>query len=255
MKFMLHATAIVAMGVLLFSSSCKKDESTGNPVPKDSIVVPKTLIDFSDLSLNTDSFWSGSDNSGGFTSGNAKFKNTYAITDYGVSWSGFAYSNKHNLTTAGTGNQYSAFVSETASNIFALAYFYDSANIVFTKPMTDVSLKVTNNTYAALSMKNSDQFGKKFGGASGNDKDSLVIIITGYKAGISKGKTQVFLADFTSSDNSKDYILDFWKKVDLSSFGAVDIISFKLVSSDNSNGFMNTPSYFCLDDIEGKITE
>ena len=59
-----------------------------------------TPVDFQDLSLPAaNSYWNGSDNSGGFTSRGAYFNNSYD-QDYG-SWDGWSYSNVVNTTTPG----------------------------------------------------------------------------------------------------------------------------------------------------------
>ena len=59
-----------------------------------------------------------------------------------------------------------------------------------------------------------------------------------------------YLADFRSSDNSKDYILNNWTLVDVSELKAGNKLRFSMSSSDNSFGFMNTPGYFCMDDLK-----
>src|SRR5690554_4768429 len=68
----------------------------------------QTTVDFEDLSLPAavDTFYNGSDEAGGFTSGGVTFGNAYN-TEWG-SWSGFSYSNITDNTTAGFANQYSA---------------------------------------------------------------------------------------------------------------------------------------------------
>ena len=72
-------------------------------------------IDFEELSFNgtgtgtgtTGSYWDGSDNSGGFTSQNVRFNNSYNSSWY--SWSGWAYSDVCDDTTGDYTNQYAAF--------------------------------------------------------------------------------------------------------------------------------------------------
>ncbi len=88
------------------------------------------LADFDDLSLAADSHWSGTyivDETGGnydtayFNSGDAAFEN-HSDGDW-VSWSGFAYSNETDTTTAGFANQYSTYAgyAQSGSN-FAVGY-------------------------------------------------------------------------------------------------------------------------------------
>lgn len=115
-----------------------------------------------------------------------------------------------------------------------------------------MSFYVTNSTYAYNSMKNGDNFAKKFGGASGNDADSFVLNIQFFVDTNLVANKKVVLADYRFSDNSKDYILDSWQIVDLPTYfptGFVDSISFELQSSDNGQFGMNTPGFFCVDRI------
>ena len=60
---------------------------------------------------------------------------------------------------------------------------------------------------------------------------------------------EIFLADFRFQEDSLDYILDRWTEFDLSSLGPVDSLQISLSSSDNGGFGMNTPAYFCIDDI------
>jgi Domain of unknown function (DUF4465)/Secretion system C-terminal sorting domain len=113
-----------------------------------------------------------------------------------------------------------------------------------------LSFYVTNSTYAYNSMKNGDNFAKKFGGASGNDADSFVLNIKFFVDTQWVANKKVVLADYRFSDNSKDYILDSWQIVNPPTYfpeGFVDSISFELESSDNGQFGMNTPGFFCVD--------
>ena len=227
MKKKLKPIAILFFGITIFSASCKKDSNS-----------PNAVINFDNLPLAADTFWNGSDNTGGFHCGNAFFSNDYNVEYH--SWSGFAYSNKHDETTKGFVNQYSVYaLNDPGTNKFVIAYLFDSLNMVFTKPMTDCSLKVTNDTYTALSMRDGDEISKKF--ITG---DWYKLSITCYdNNGLKTGTVEVNLAENTS-------IVNTWSKIDLSMFGTIKTISFRLSSTDNGDYGMNTPSYFCLDDIE-----
>jgi hypothetical protein len=108
---------------------------------------------------------------------------------------------------------------------------------------------VSNSTYAYNSMKFGDMFAKKFGGVSGNDQDSFVLIIRSYKQSKAVDSQRVVLADFRFADANKDYILNQWKFVTLKD-AYTDSISFDLVSSDNGQFGMNTPAFFVLDGVE-----
>lgn len=108
---------------------------------------------------------------------------------------------------------------------------------------------VSNSTYAYNSMKFGDFVGKKFGGKTGKDQDSFVLIIRCYKQKKAVDSQRVVLADFRFSDSAKDYILNQWKFVTLKD-AYTDSIAFELLSSDNGQFGMNTPAFFVLDGIE-----
>ncbi len=108
---------------------------------------------------------------------------------------------------------------------------------------------VTNSTYAALSMENGDAYAKKFGGADGTDPDWFLLTIKGYDKGAYTDSTNFYLADFRSENPADDYILKSWAWVDLQGLGAVDSLTFELHSSDVGAYGMNTPAYFCLDNL------
>ena len=215
--------------------------------------VNASVATFDDLTLASESYWNGSDGSGGFTSGDAYFSNNYNST-YG-SWDGFAYSNTTDTTTAGYGNQYSA-ITGGGNNSANYGVSYVSSwgsppTISFTSAGTVTGMFVTNTTYAYLSMRDGDGFAKQFGGASGNDPDWFMLSVEGIDSdGGVAGLIDFYLADYRFADNSQDYIVKDWTWLDLSGFGN-DVIGlqFALSSSDVGAWGMNTPAYFALDDV------
>jgi hypothetical protein len=102
-------------------------------------------------------------------------------------------------------------------------------------------------------MKNGDAFAKKFGGADGTDEDWFKLNIIGLNNGTITDTVEFYLADFRSEDNAEDYLVDEWEWVDFSELGAVDKIVFSLSSSDVGQWGMNTPAYFCMDNLNGQI--
>ena len=214
-------------------------------------------VTFEDVGANLadETSWNGSDESGGFLSGGVAFNNSYDTT-YG-SWEGWAYSNTTDTTTAGYTNQYSAYVGAGAasSSTYAVAY----ASAWGTTPTIELpaysdlgfeSITITNTTYAALSMLNGDSVAKQFGGESGSDEDWFLLTITGVDAdGASVGTVDFYLADYTFSDNSDDYVVDEWVTVDLTSLDNAVALQFSLSSSDVGDWGMNTPAYFAIDDV------
>lgn len=215
------------------------------------------VADFENLNLPTDSYWDGSDLTGlhnnsvftsNFSSGNYSFNNLYDTT-WGQSsgyWSaGWVYSNMTDSTTSGFTNQYSAKAGG-GHPIGGANYAIGKSNstIVFTQP-SDFSISLTNSTYAANSMRDGDAFAKKFTNA---DQDYFKLHIYGYSNGSISDSTEFYLADFTHADSSLDYIVTDWQYVQLPA-GLYDSVSFNLISSDVGAFGMNTPNYFCIDNV------
>src|SRR5262245_47014451 len=158
--------------------------------------------DFQDLSLpGPNSAYYGQDNAGGFTSRGVFFNNSY--TDFGggfFAWQGFAYSNYTDTTTAGFTNQFSAYHlpggGGDASTQYGVGFAFarGDAAIVLPGGFRSLSMRATNITYAALSMRDGDSFAKKFGGATGNDPDFFSVTFHGMNAsGASTGDVTFFL--------------------------------------------------------------
>ncbi|MFW5706908.1 MAG: DUF4465 domain-containing protein [Bacteroidota bacterium] len=214
------------------------------------------LADFSNLSLPEESFWNGSDESGGFSSGLSYFPNSYN-TEWGV-WSGWAYSNISDNTTPGWINQYSAItgaaIDGTAENpgIYAMNYLsFPASSLTYINSSAHQikGMFITNATYTALAMMYGDDFSKKFGGETGDDPDWLKLSVTGMKNGNETATIDYYLADYRFEDNTKDYIIQTWQWVELSTLGKVDSLLFTLSSSDVGEWGMNTPAYFAADHI------
>lgn len=210
--------------------------------------IKTTVVDFEDVAL-VDSIWNGSDLKAGFTINDVTFKNSYDSASYGgftmYFWSGFACSAKKDTQTGGYFNQYSVMAGSGAlgSKQFALAY--DSASVICPANANGnlkiSSVMITNSTYAYLDMLNGSDYSKKF--ASG---DWFKVIITGYLNNVKQSTVEYYLADFR---DGKTVLSKTWDKIDLSSLGSVDRLSFTFDSSDKTGGWMNTPAYACIDNI------
>ncbi|MFA5650528.1 MAG: DUF4465 domain-containing protein [Proteiniphilum sp.] len=238
---------------LLFSLlfiSCEKEE----------VVIITKVADLESKLTQPESEWTG-DKSGTEIEGEygPTWKNQFSgadnlfvfdnyFTDF--SWGGFMYTNKSDITTADytnnsaiTGKAVSGKVyltASTSSGTPAMISFKDGASHVIK------GLYVTNSTYAYLSMKNGDDFAKKF---VANDWFKLAIRGTDASGNPTRA-IEVYLADFR---NGKTDILNTWQWVDLTGLGAVKSLHFELTSTDNGDWGMNTPSYFCMDDVEAII--
>jgi hypothetical protein len=216
---------------------------------------------FEDIPLSAiDTFDNGSMGNASFYSSSVIFSNFY--DDAWGSWNGFSISNMTDNTTAGWGNQYSAYTG-SGYNSSNYAIYYPTGTI--SSAGIDVNLildsfKVTNTTYAAISMRDGDAFAKQFGSiyaADGitldgtNGEDFFRLWVIGSEVfGLGRDSLAVYLADYRFSDNSQDYILDSWLNVDLTNFSfPVRKVEFLLESSDNGAWGMNTPSYFAIDNV------
>ena len=215
-------------------------------------VANAATVTFDDLALPAESFWNGSDGSGGFTSGGAHFSNNYNA-DFG-SWDGFSYSNLTDITAEGFMAQYNAIVGsgQAGSANYAVSYigFTTPPTMTLAEPGFVDGLYVTNSNYAYYSMLNGDAFAKKFGGESGSDPDFFMLTITGKDVdGTVIGTVDFYLADYRFEDNGEDYIIDTWQYVDLTSLGKVISLEFALNSSDVGDWGINTPCCFAIDTI------
>jgi len=206
-----------------------------------------------DLSLAPESYWNGSDGSGGFVSGSAHFGNYYDTT-YG-SWEGFAYSNITDTVTDGAAGQYNAIagVGHGGSANYGVGYVGWVAGpptVTFDGVAVIDGLYVTNTNFGYYSVLNGDVFAKPFGGATGDDEDWFLLTITGIDgSGAATGSVDFYLADYRFADNGLDYIVDTWSYIDLTSLGQVGSLQFGLSSSDVGSYGMNTPASFALDSV------
>jgi hypothetical protein len=210
------------------------------------------VANFDDLSLAGESYWNGSDGSGGFVSGEAHFNNNYNAT-YG-SWDGFAYSNITDAAAQGWTAQFNAITGsgQGGSANYGVGYagWAGPPTVTFNSVGVVDGLYVTNTSYAYYSMLNGDMFAKKFGGTAGGDKDWFMLTITGKNAGGTEtGSVDFYLADYRFANNSLDYIVDKWDYIDLSSLGPVKTLEFALNSSDVGAFGMNTPASFAVDTV------
>jgi len=208
------------------------------------------IANFDDLSLADESYWNGSDGSGGFVSGAAHFNNNY--DDVWGSWDGFAYSNITDTAAEGWGAQFNSITGagQGGSANYGIGYVGWAGPPTVTLNSAGIvdGLHITNTNYAYYSMLKGDSFAKSFGGASGDDEDWFMLTITGKDGGGAEvGAVDFYLADYRFADNSLDYIVDTWTYVNLSPLGAVKSLEFALGSSDVGVYGMNTPASFAVD--------
>lgn len=192
---------------------------------------------------------------GSFASSGVTFNNSYNPT-FG-SWSGWAYSNVTDVTTAGFGNQYAAYHlpggggDQSANYGVAFNFAAGDATVAVPAGLRPQAMRVTNTTYAALTVRDGDQFSKKFGGPTGNDPDFFRLTVLGRNAqNQPTGSVEFYLADYRFATNSQDYIVSQWTTVDLSTLGGdTTRLLFDLTSTDVGPFGMNTPAYFAADGL------
>lgn len=218
---------------------------------------------FDDLPLGPESYWNGSDLSGGFTTGGVFFPNSY--NPLWLSWEGWAYSNKTDHTTPGWMNQFSAITGGGVggSANYGIAYLSEWADDHLRQVSVGLAngapgvhgFYVTNTTYAYYSMRDGDAFAKKFGGLSGTDPDYFRMVISGLDAArqpiVGLDPVVFYLADYRSPTPADDYIVNDWRFVDVGSLvgGGAAFLSFSLESSDVGAWGINTPLYFAVDQV------
>jgi hypothetical protein len=211
-------------------------------------------------------FWDGSDQSGGFVSGGMYFPNVFD-TAFGGYWaSGFAYSSVIDSVTSGFTNLFAAKPASGFNGSDNYAVVQQNAvarlnNVVPT--MVIHGFYVTNGTYAYNSMRDGDIFARKFGDTTGTNSglpqgsypDFFKLTVKSYVGGqLGNDSVEFYLADFRFSNDSLDYIVNTWEWVDCSIFQVFDSLKFTLSSSDNGVLGMNTPAFFCIDNLGIDVT-
>ncbi len=216
-------------------------------------VLAQTVVDLENFNLPPNTFLNNASPEEAFVSGPVALPNLY--DPQFMFWTGWAISNTTDTITPGFLNESSAMAGSGAEGTptYAVSYAFDGAVLRLLGPAagsTVLGLFVTNNAYAYYSMRDGDAFAKKFGGPSGNDPDFFLLTIKKYRNGVlGPDSVDFYLADYRFADNSRDYIVKEWTFVNLSSLGEVDSLLFTLTSSDVGVFGMNTPAYFCIDQI------
>ena len=209
------------------------------------VITQAQVATFDGLALDTTGFWNGVDGTGNYTEEGFSFYNSY--NSEWASWSGFSVSSVQDDSTGTYNNQYGVNTGMAYSgNNFAVA---TTVATVSFEPNTINGFYITNSTYATQSMLNGDAFAKQFGGESGNDEDWYMLSIIGLVDTVVTDTIEFYLADYRFGANSQDYIINDWTWLDLTSLGNITSLQFNWSSSDNGDWGMNTPAYFCMDDL------
>lgn len=223
----------------------------------DNIKQGLNIFDFENLSLDTNSFFDGSDLSGDpdnpdysaiFSSGDCSFNNIWN-TKYDYWKSGWSYSNMTDSLNSVILNPYSTKAGSGYGGSENYVIGKSGSYLTYNSPV-EFTAFISNNTYTANSMRDGDQFAKKFTNA---DKDYLKLHFHGYLNGTLIDSSMVYLADFTHTDSTLDYIVNVTPGFDWQLIGIptnnVDSVVFKLESSDVGAFGMNTPDFYCMDNV------
>ncbi|MEM9990327.1 MAG: DUF4465 domain-containing protein, partial [Bacteroidota bacterium] len=212
----------------------------------------QVVADFENLGLEPGNFLQGEDASGGWESGNVFLPNTFSSGEFGDFWSGWAISSTTDVETPGFTNQFSAVTGMGAegSTTYAVGFSFSGERLLLNERSTVSGMYITNSTYTHHSMRDGDNFAKRFGGVTGDDPDFLLLTIKAFRDGtLTSDSVDFYLADYRFEDNSEDYLVDTWEWVDLTSLGEADSLFFTFQSSDVGDFGINTPTYLCVDNI------
>ncbi len=203
----------------------------------------KTTVDFEDVTLNSNGLNVNDSISGSITSGDLAVTCTWTSSAWGTFGSGFFVSNQTDTANAGSTNAFSCVAQSGVNSSSNYAVFYSSTDsIKFSSPVDMESVMLCNNAYAYVSMKNGDSFAKKFEAG-----DYFYVTLTLYnESNTSLGTKDFYLGDFR---DGKSTIVSDWTELDLSTFSGVSYIKFSFSSSDTGSWGINTPQYFCIDNI------
>ncbi len=209
---------------------------------------------FEGLLTQSETHWTGNTEQemSEFYSGSFKFNNYY-FPSYN-SWGNFGYSNETSTSYNSLDDQFHSTVGSGANNTetYGVVYVaYGNPEIELTNTQEGEQLTgcyFTNTAYAASSM----EYGDAFAGDAFTYGDYLKLVINGYNsAGESTRSIDFYLADYRSENADEHYILKDWKWVDLSVFGAVQKLTFRISGSRNNDYGLLTPGYVCIDELNG----
>lgn len=200
-----------------------------------------------------------------FSTEGVAFGNSYAYGSFNGQtydyWSGWSWSAVSNTSDGSYLNQYASWTGGgsdgTGGGVSGQSYaiaFGDSAWFNIPENAVLESLDLSNTTYAAKTMLEGINGGKKFGGSSGNDADYFSVTFHGFD-GIDEQATEVasetfYLADYRFDDSALDYVLDQWETVQLTGFEGVRQVRLSFDGSDTSTFGLVTPAYLAIDRLQ-----
>ena len=182
------------------------------------------------------------DTTGTFTSGNFIFKQTAMPSQSYYSCN--VVSNHTDTTFADYNDAWKSIAggAHAGKNYVVWNYdYYGADEIKLAQAAVIPGFYVTNNVYAYSSITKGDWSGPAFG-----KDDWFLLTINGSLEGRAvNNQVEFYLAKGTD-------VVTAWTYVDLSTLGKVDAISFTLTGSRTGDWGLNTPAYFCFDDLGAK---
>lgn len=242
---------------LLLASICSLGASAQTTTPQ------PVLVTFESFGLSANSFYKDT-NDVPFQTSTAVFQHEWVTGAFPYWSAGFSYTNIYDSITAGFTNLYGVIARKGVNNSSVFVVGQNNAVVRTKNKYTIVNgFYYTNTTYAYKSIKNGDQFARKFGDttgtgsgttiAQGDYPDYFKLVVFGFKNGVKKtDSVEIFLADFRFSA-TQDYIVNNWRYADTKTLGSVDSIQFVLRSSDIGAFGMNTPAFYAIDNFETSI--
>ena len=182
---------------------------------------------------------------GTFVSGNFEFTQEVNVSEWGTYYYGNIVSNK-------TDNKFESYLDAEKSqkggahqgkNFLVWTPSYVGSDGIKLKQAAKVpGMYVCNTAYAYNSITKGDMFaGDPFGA-----DDWFLLTITASLEGKAVSKTvEFYLAKGTD-------VVTEWTYVDLSPLGKIDQLSFTLTGSRTGEFGLNTPAYFCIDNLGAK---
>ena len=182
---------------------------------------------------------------GTFTSGNFEFTQEVSVSEWGTYYFGNVVSNKTDNTYKDDmdGDKSVKGGARNGKNFLVWTSSYNGADGIKLKQAAKVpGMYVCNSAYAYASMTKGDDFaGEPFG-----DDDWFLLTISGSLEGKAVNNQVTFYLA-----KGKNIVAD-WTYVDLSTLGKVDELHFALTGSRTGEWGLNTPAYFCIDDLGAK---
>lgn len=164
----------------------------------------------------------------------------------GMSISGAVISNHTDTTFKDIADAYKSVAGGAYAGKNYCVWYYSAYGeqpdvIKLDQATTIPGVYITNNVYAYSSMKNGDAFaGEPFG------KDDWFLLTIG---GSLEGKEVNTTVPFYLAKGTD--IVTTWTYVDLSTLGKIDELHFSMTGSRTGEYGLNTPSYFCMDNLGG----